>query len=282
MKNIIFKNVAFIKDFYTGARVSGNKMIISAGNEYEVFFESNEKALAGLAELHSVLNDDVGCKNCDCNSKCSQNDNDNTGIIDEVQTLINGIKDGSVLNAINGVKEKLSSKVKDVKHGAQEKAMKIAFEQIFKDGSNTIDKVMSDLDKAMNMLFPENTVNDEENSSKSNSTEKEKTERKFSVDDIFNTLNVGQKQNNISFEQIMTSNKIIADMSTTELRNIIDVFIDDIINSEKGKDMINSIKMNFGSSEVDDAINKFKSLAYEICTENANLTFSQVMHSYFL
>ena len=79
----------------------------------------------------------------------------------------------------------------------------------------------------------------------------------------------------------MASDKIIDDMTSTELRRIIEIFIDEIVNSEKGKEMIDSIKTNFGTAEVDAAIQKIKDTAYQVCIENSKLTFADVMQKYF-
>ncbi|AFA44506.1 hypothetical protein RaK2_00233 [Klebsiella phage vB_KleM_RaK2] len=277
MKNIIFKNIAFVKDLYTGAYVSGNKLIISAGNDYEVQFESSDKAFEGLTELDSLLNAEEHTKSPKANT-----------VSDEITSLLNGIKNGSVLNTINGINDKLRNKVSSFKNDAQEKAMEIAFEKLFKEGSLAIDKAISDLDNAFNVLFPEDETETPKQPNTTSTKPTETTEstesiksKKFNIDDIFSTLNVGQDQSVLTFDKIMASDKIIDDMTSTELRRIIDIFIDEIVNSEKGKEMIDSIKTNFGTAEVDAAIQKIKDTAYQVCIENSNLTFADVMQKYF-
>lgn len=274
MKNIIFKNVAFVKDLYTGAYVSGNKLIISAGNEYEVQFESSDKAFEGLTELDSLLNAEEHTKS----------PKENT-VSDEITSLLNGIKNGSVLNTINGINDKLRNKVSSFKNDAQEKAMEIAFEKLFKEGSLAIDKAISDLDNAFNVLFPEDETETPKQPNTTSTKTTESTEnvksKKFNIDDIFSTLNIGQDQSVLTFDKIMASDKIIDDMTSTELRRIIEIFIDEIVNSEKGKEMIDSIKTNFGTAEVDAAIQKIKDTAYQVCIENSKLTFADVMQKYF-
>lgn len=274
MKNIIFKNVAFVKDLYTGAYVSGNKLIISAGNDYEVQFESSDKAFEGLTELDSLLNAEEHTKSPKANT-----------VSDEITSLLNGIKNGSVLNTINGINDKLRNKVSSLKNDAQEKAMEIAFEKLFKEGSLAIDKAISDLDNAFNVLFPEDETETPKQQNTTSTKTTESTEnvksKKFNIDDIFSTLNVGQDQSVLTFDKIMASDKIIDDMTSTELRRIIEIFIDEIVNSEKGKEMIDSIKTNFGTAEVDAAIQKIKDTAYQVCIENSKLTFADVMQKYF-
>lgn len=274
MKNIIFKNVAFVKDLYTGAYVSGNKLIISAGNDYEVQFESSDKAFEGLTELDSLLNSEEHTKSAKAST-----------VSDEITSLLNGIKNGSVLNTINGINDKLRNKVSSLKNDAQEKAMEIAFEKLFKEGSLAIDKAISDLDNAFNVLFPEDETETPKQPNTTSTKPTESTEsiksKKFNIDDIFSTLNVGQDQSVLTFDKIMASDKIIDDMTSTELRRIIEIFIDEIVNSEKGKEMIDSIKTNFGTAEVDTAIQKIKDTAYQVCIENSNLTFADVMQKYF-
>lgn len=274
MKNIIFKNIAFVKDLYTGAYVSGNKLIISAGNDYEVQFESSDKAFEGLTELDSLLNAEEHTKSAKAST-----------VSDEITSLLNGIKNGSVLNTINGINDKLRNKVSSLKNDAQEKAMEIAFEKLFKEGSLAIDKAISDLDNAFNVLFPEDETETPKQQNTTSTKPTESTEsiksKKFNIDDIFSTLNVGQDQSVLTFDKIMASDKIIDDMTSTELRRIIDIFIDEIVNSEKGKEMIDSIKTNFGTAEVDAAIQKIKDTAYQVCIENSNLTFADVMQKYF-
>ena len=274
MKNIIFKNIAFVKDLYTGAYVSGNKLIISAGNDYEVQFESSDKAFEGLTELDSLLNAEEHTKSPKANT-----------VSDEITSLLNGIKNGSVLNTINGINDKLRNKVSSFKNDAQEKAMEIAFEKLFKEGSLAIDKAISDLDNAFNVLFPEDETETPKQPNTTSTKTTESTEnvksKKFNIDDIFSTLNVGQDQSVLTFDKIMASEKIIDDMTSTELRHIIEVFIDEIVNSEKGKEMIDSIKTNFGTAEVDAAIQKIKDTAYQVCIENSKLTFADVMQKYF-
>ncbi|BEH88453.1 hypothetical protein [Klebsiella phage phiKp_21] len=274
MKNIIFKNIAFVKDLYTGAYVSGNKLIISAGNDYEVKFESSDKAFEGLTELDSLLNAEEHTKSAKAST-----------VSDEITSLLNGIKNGSVLNTINGINDKLRNKVSSLKNDAQEKAMEIAFEKLFKEGSLAIDKAISDLDNAFNVLFPEDETETPKQPNTTSTKTTESTEsiksKKFNIDDIFSTLNVGQDQSVLTFDKIMASDKIIDDMTSTELRRIIEIFIDEIVNSEKGKEMIDSIKTNFGTAEVDAAIQKIKDTAYQVCIENSNLTFADVMQKYF-
>lgn len=274
MKNIIFKNIAFVKDLYTGAYVSGNKLIISAGNDYEVQFESSDKAFEGLTELDSLLNAEEHTKSPKANT-----------VSDEITSLLNGIKNGSVLNTINGINDKLRNKVSSLKNDAQEKAMEIAFEKLFKEGSLAIDKAISDLDNAFNVLFPEDETETPKQTNTTSTKTTESTEnvksKKFNIDDIFSTLNVGQDQSVLTFDKIMASDKIIDDMTSTELRRIIEIFIDEIVNSEKGKEMIDSIKTNFGTAEVDAAIQKIKDTAYQVCIENSKLTFADVMQKYF-
>lgn len=274
MKNIIFKNIAFVKDLYTGAYVSGNKLIISAGNDYEVQFESSDKAFEGLTELDSLLNAEEHTKSAKAST-----------VSDEITSLLNGIKNGSVLNTINGINDKLRNKVSSLKNDAQEKAMEIAFEKLFKEGSLAIDKAISDLDNAFNVLFPEDETETPKQPNTTSTKPTESTEsiksKKFNIDDIFSTLNVGQDQSVLTFDKIMASDKIIDDMTCTELRRIIEIFIDEIVNSEKGKEMIDSIKTNFGTAEVDAAIQKIKDTAYQVCIENSKLTFADVMQKYF-
>lgn len=277
MQNILFKTVIFDKEKYTGAQVTnGTELQILAGMAYYIKFDTKEEAVAALQELHNLM---------DGNSIKDTIQERVDGIANDMSALISGLKDGSALAALKGFQDKLQSTAQGVKQSAQEKAMEAVFNKVFSTEQSGLNDMISSLGKAMNILFPEDTKEEPKaeevkpESTESVNTWKRNMSRKFSVDDILKSTAPKAAP---TVEDIISSTKLIEDMTTIELRQTIDIFVDDIVNTEKGVDMINSIKLNFGSAAVDDAIVKFKDLVYTICTENADQTFIAVMTTYFL
>ena len=267
MNNIFFKTISFKQESYSYAYVDGSTLnIVLNGVDVPVHFKTHEDAIDGAKELNDILN----------GTRKAQKTSD-------IDILIDKIKSGEVLTILENCNDKLNEAISGAYSTIEQRLNDQSFKDIAKKAEERVEGVINDIDAVLTHMFtkPYETSKDEteEPVEKAKPTIITKVKRSFgSLDDVF-----GFSKENSSTEEPVpeVTDILIGDMTTTQLKKEISLFVDGLLNSERAESMFNSISSNFGKEATEQAVQAFKDLIYTVAISNPDKTLEQVLRENF-
>lgn len=266
--HILFKTLSFQRKDYVSSRAQDNIVFITMWNNTieRVEFKDHDEAVEGLKELHSMLNNTENKQN-------NGTENSTKKVAPDLDFLANLLKTNSskVVSVLDGVNSKLNSVVDGTKNKAESAILGAALKMFSNKVDKNIHNLFDDLEQiVIDILKPESNDAPE----KKDSTENKDQFRTSVFESVI-------KGDIFGSPKAKTSDKLIGDMYSNELKIAVDAAIDELLKSERAQSMMNDVLKNFGTTKRDEAVTKIKEIVFNMCLTYPEKTIKEVLNMYF-
>lgn len=271
--HILFKTLSFQRKDYVSSRVQDNIVFITMWNNTSerVTFKDHDEAVEGLKELHAMLNNTESAKN-----NSTENTNSTKKVSPDLEFLANLLKTNSskVVSVLDNVNAKLSSVVDDTKNKAESAILGAALKMFSTKVDKNIHNLFGDLEQIVNDILKPESNDAPDAPEKKDSTENKDSPRTSMFESVI-------KGDIFGSSKAKTTDKLIGDMYSNELKNAVDTAIDELLKTERAQSMMDDVLKNFGTVERDKAVAKIKEIVFNRCLTYPEKTIKEVLNMYF-
>lgn len=291
-----FKNVKFLTEDFAGFEVVDSVLLIFTKNRtLELYFDTHLDAVKAANDLETILT-------------IQKNVNESKASVD---SDIFGDLSGLFKNAKSNVLDNVLSKAQGV-FGKKEKVKtevdfygtlaSVLLQSVSNTAQSKLNDVVKDITKSLEEVLDKVSTMDVAPDVKPEaptSTEKKEPEQRknpFNTSDLDKKVNI--KRNDVfgasTASQAKPSSKsdvpelpkechvIIGDMTSPQLRSTIDEIVKVLMETDKCKELFDSIRTQFGDDATNSAVEHFKAVIYQKCTENTESTIAEVLTKHFI